>query len=393
MRTGVKIAIWVAASVAAVVVAGGGVLAYANRPLSQSEADAAINERLVDTVTKNDTVSAALFAAYDGRTGELHEYAAGTSSTKPATTDSPFHAASVGKTMLAAVYAQLVDEGRITLDDPISEHLDAETLDGLFTVDGTDHSGEVTFRHLLGHTSGIADYFEGPVLRGPSMIDIVTDDPDRAFTPEDLLAFSRENQTPVAAPGEEFAYSDTGYILLGLALERIEQQPYADTLHERIFAPLDMRDSHLLTDHGTGTDILPLTVRGVDLSDRAALSVDWAGGGVVTTLSDLVTFTRAFTSAELFSPEMLAELTTFTGQYDTGIHYGLGVMQFRFAELSPMLFSMTDMHGAVGSTGTYALYDPENDRIYVANYGSLDFAQKAIEELIQLRLLVERIAA
>ncbi len=70
----------------------------------------------------------------------------------------------------------------------------------------------------------------------------------------------------------------------------------------------------------------------------------------------------------------------------------MGVMQFRFSELSPLLFSMSDAHGAVGATGTYALYDPDSDTIYVANYGSLEFGQKAIEELVQLRLIVERVS-
>ncbi|PRX11468.1 hypothetical protein CLV67_13144 [Actinoplanes italicus] len=159
--------------------------------------------------------------------------------------------------------------------------------------------------------------------------------------------------------------SDTGYILLGLALERIERRPY-----------------------GKDGDVLAVTARGVDLSDRNAMSVDWAGGGVVTATSDLVTFIRAFTSAEIVSAGTLARLTDFEHEYEKGIHYGMGVMQFRFRELSPLLFSMPDAYGAVGATGTFALYDPAGDRIFVANYGSLEFGEKAIEELVGLRMIL-----
>ncbi|WP_328473372.1 beta-lactamase family protein [Actinoplanes sp. NBC_00393] len=392
MRKGTRIALGIAAGVVAVIVAGVGTLAVLNRPLSRAEVDEAIRERLHDTVAEHASVSSVLFATYDGRTGELHRYAAGTvsaDSAEPARVDSRFHSASVGKTMLAAVYGQLVDEGRVTFADPVGKWLDAAVLDGLF-VEG--RAPEVTLGQLLSHTSGAADYFEGPVVSGPPMIELITTNPDRLFTPADLLAFSRDQQTPTAAPGTAFGYSDTGYVLLGLALEKIEGRPYAEILERRVFTPLGMPDSDLLTDYGVDADVLAVTARGVDLSTRNAMSVDWAGGGVVTTTADLVTFMRAFTSGELVSAPTLARLTAFEHEFEPGIRYGMGVMQFRFSELSPLLFSMSDAYGAVGATGTYALYDPEGDTYFVANYGSLEFGEKAIEELVDLRLITDRLA-
>ncbi|WP_373873186.1 serine hydrolase [Actinoplanes italicus] len=106
-----------------------GLLAYLHRPLSQAGVDAAIQQRLQDTVTGNESVTGALFATYSGRTGALHRYAAGA-----ARVDSRFHSASVGKTMLAAVHGQLVDEGRVTFDDPVGRWLGATVLDGLFVA-------------------------------------------------------------------------------------------------------------------------------------------------------------------------------------------------------------------------------------------------------------------
>ena len=69
---------------------------------------------------------------------------------------------------------------------------------------------------------------------------------------------------------------------------------------------------------------------------QVPVSVDWAGGGVVTTMDDLLLFLRALTGNHLVSEETLAGLTTFEHDLDKGIGYGMGVMQLRFSELSPL---------------------------------------------------------
>jgi D-alanyl-D-alanine carboxypeptidase len=394
MRRRGKIIWGITGGVTALLVAGAGALAYANRPLSRDEVDQAVEDLLRGAVEDEPTLSSALLTVYSGTDDRLLQYAVGTEragSDVPARVDSPYHSASVGKTMLAAVYGQLVDEGVVSFDDQVATWLGPETLDGLFVVDGTDHASEVTVGQLLSHTSGVADYFEGPVTSGTPILQQIAADPDRLWTPQDLVAFSREHQEPVAAPGESFAYSDTGYVLLGLALERIEGAPYAQVLDDRLFTPLDMDDSRLMTEFGEGSGILALTADGVDLSERDALSVDWAGGGVVTTMDDLLTFLRALTGGDLVSDEVLADLTRFEHDVDRGIGYGMGMMRFRFSDLSPLLFSMSDAYGAVGATGTFALYDPTGDTYYVANFGSLDYREKAVEKLVQIRLLVDRL--
>ena len=386
LTLGKRIALSITAGVAALLVLATGALAVLNRPLSQTEIDEAIESRLAAAVADSDSVSSALFTVYSGATGEVRDYAVG------APAGSQYHAASVGKTMLAAAFGQLVDEGVLSFDHPVATWLDAETLDGLFVVDGVDYSAEVTVGQLLSHTSGIGDYFEGPVTSGKTMLELVTDDPDHLFAPHDLVAFTRDNQTPVGRPGQKFAYSDTGYILLGLALEKIEGASYADILDTRFFTPLGMTSSYLMTEFGTASDILPITVNGIDLSARNALSVDWAGGGVVTTTGDLLTFMRALEGGELVSEAVHAKLTTFAQKYDKGIYYGAGMMQFKFKELSPLLFTMTDVRGAIGSTGTFAMYDPSTGNFYIANFGSLEYTEKAIGELVEIRLILDRLA-
>ncbi|MGO4545106.1 serine hydrolase domain-containing protein [Paenibacillus sp. 2TAB23] len=389
MNIGIKILVGLIVLVAV----GIGLLAFLNRSISKEAVHEKIDKHITKVLEKNDSLSSVLLTIQSDQTDYMEQFAVGTKnhiSDQPAQTNSPYHAASVGKTMCAVVYGLLVDKGKISYDDKISSWLAPEILNGLFVIDGTDYSDQVTVKHLLSHTSGVADYFEGPVKRGKPILEIITSNPDLSFTPEELIAFTRENQEPVGRPGQQFNYSDTGYILLGLILEAIEEKPYSDILEERIFEPLGMKDSYLMFYHDEPADILGVYLNGIDYSDKNALSIDWSGGGVVTTMNDLLTFMRALEKGALLSDEVYKQMTDFNQRYEKGIYYGMGMMYFDFSELSFLLGSMTDVYGGVGATGTYILYDKKKDTFFIANFGSLDFAEKGIEELVKIRMIYDR---
>ncbi len=372
---------------------GFGMLAYMNRPISEEAVREEIQKHLEKLVDENDSLSSVLFTIYSGRTGYFQQFATGTkslSSERPVQTDSQYHSASVGKTMNATIFGMLVDEGRISYDDTIRTWLDDNILEGLFVLNGTDYSDQVTIRHLLKHTSGVGDFFGDPMKSGKTMKELITDNPDLLFTPEELIAFTREHQKPVGKPQQQFHYSDTGYILLGLILEAIEGKPYSDILKERIFEPLDMKDSYLMFYQEEPADILGIYVNGIDFSKRNALSIDWSGGGIVTTMDDLLTFMMALVNGDLVSDEVYQQMTDFSESFDKGIYYGMGMMYFDFSELSFLLGSMTNVYGGMGITGTYMFYDQEKDTYFIANFGSLDFMKKSIEELIKIRMLYDR---
>ncbi|MUT64684.1 serine hydrolase [Paenibacillus sp. NEAU-GSW1] len=390
MRLAIKILIGVIIAAAI----GLGVLAFINRPISKEAVHAKIEQHLTKVVEENDSLSSALLTIYSKKTGNLEQFAVGTAhknSEQPVGIDSPYHSASIGKTMLAAVCGILVDEGKISYDDKIGDWLNADILKGLFVIDGADYSDQVTIRQLLSHTSGVGDYFEGPVKKGRPMLEMITAEPDHRFTPEELLAFTRENQEAAGKPGQQFYYSDTGYILLGLMLEAIEGKSYSAILDENLFEPLGMNDSYFMFDNDDEpSDIIGIYANGMDLSGKKALSVDWAGGGVVTTMNDLLTFITALENGSLLSDEVYSQMTDFSHRYEKGIYYGMGMMKFDFSELSFLLGSMTDVYGAVGATGTYALYDKKTETVFIANFGSLDFTEKSIEELVKIRMIYDR---
>lgn len=85
-------------------------------------------------------------------------------------------------------------------------------------------------------------------------------------------------------------------------------------------------------------------------------------------------------------------MTDFSNIYTKGIYYGMGMMYFDFSELSLLLklSSMTDLYGGVGVTGTYMLYDKEKDTYFIANFGSLDYGEKGLEELVKIRMIYDR---
>lgn len=366
-----------------------------NRPISKAAVSEEINTRLTKIVEKDKTLSSALLTIYSNKTGYFEQFAVGTKnqySELPVQIDSRYHSASIGKTMCATVFGILSDEGKINLNDKISSWLDDDILKGLFVVDGTDYSDQVTLKHLLSHTSGIGDYFEGPVKSGKPMLEIISSNPDLLFTPEELIAFTRENQMPVGKPGQQFYYSDTGYILLGFILEAIEEKPYSAILEDRIFQPLGMTESYFMFYNDKPTDIIGIYMNEIDFSNKNALSIDWAGGGVVTTMNDLLTFMMALENGTILSDDVYSQMTDFSNIYTKGIYYGMGMMYFDFSELSLLLklSSMTDVYGGVGATGTYMLYDKEKDTYFIANFGSLDYGEKGLEELVKIRMIYDR---
>ncbi|PKM49145.1 MAG: serine hydrolase [Firmicutes bacterium HGW-Firmicutes-7] len=389
MKFGFKILVGIIILILVVI----GLVVYLNRPISKEKVNAEINKHLIKVVNKNESLTSALLTIYSNKTGYFEQFAVGTknlSSDRQVEKDSQFHAASVGKTICATVFGMLVDEDKISYDDKISTLLNDDILEGLFVVEGSNYSDQVTIRHLLSHTSGVGDYFEDPVISGKTMMELIIDNPDHLFTPEELIAFTRDHQQPIGKPGQKFHYSDTGYILLGLILETIEEKPYDAILVDRIFKPLDMEDSYLMFYNDEPADILGIYINGMDYSNNNALSIDWSGGGVVTTMKDLLAFMMALENGELLSGEVYKQMTDFNESFDKGIYYGMGMMYFDFSELSFMLGSMTDVYGGMGSTGVYMFYDKGKDTYFIANYGSLDFTEKSIEELIKIKMIYDR---
>lgn len=320
-----------------------------------------------------------------------------------------FHGASVGKLLTATLVMQAVADGAFTVDTPLTALLPHDELAGLFDTTGSpDAAGGATVHHLLTHTAGVADYFEGPVTTGRPMLELVVDEPDRFWTPRDLLDFSRERQRPVGRPGQRFRYSDTGYILLGRLLEESSGRAFHDLLHERIFDPVGMADSSLMfssrcardggpalpPDAGPlgGAVIAPVRLGRREVTDHRSLSCDWAGGGVVTTPPDLLAFSDALHHGRLISTEHLAYLAEPRNRFRPGIRYGAGTMEVRFEGLSPFLRGLPRPVGHIGILATHVFHDPVHDAEIALNFGSTREMVRSFRTLVEIERALQRAA-
>ncbi|MGW5877920.1 serine hydrolase domain-containing protein [Nocardiopsis terrae] len=289
----------------------------------------------------------------------------------------PFHAASVGKLMTAALIARLTEEGRFDFTTPLGALLPPGDLTDLPAAPGADVAADVTVEHLLTHTSGIPDYFEPPGrVRTAASSSAVAADRDRRWRPADLL--DQVRGLPAAGfPGERFHYADTGYVLLGRIAEEAAGGRFSDLLRERVLDPVGMAGASTPYDPDDAPedlaelDVAPFWLDGHELSRAHSVSIDWACGGVVGTAEDFLRFQRALHGGRLVSPESLEHLLRPRRRFRRGIRYGAGAMTLRFGEfLPPLMRGLPEPVGHNGVWATHLYHYPEQDAHVVLNFHS-----------------------
>jgi D-alanyl-D-alanine carboxypeptidase len=290
--------------------------------------------------------------------------------------EQPFHIASIGKLFTVVLIFQLIETGKIKLDTKISKVLNPETLKNLFVIDGVDYSHEVSIEELLSHTSGIADYFESIDNNEKSLLNEIQKQPDKFWTPKEILEFTKNNQKPIARPKEKFHYSDTGYIILGLIIEKITNKSFEKNMEEKIFSPLGMKNSYvyLRSEPINKTKIAPVSTMMLgskNVTNYKSISADWAGGGIVSTTQELLIFYKALLNGKLISKENYHSLRG-KNKFLDGIYYGKGLMTVRFQDMSFLMPKTPDLYGHSGLLGTLLFYSPEYDSYIIANLGSTE---------------------
>lgn len=291
--------------------------------------------------------------------------------------DRPFHSASVGKLMTATLIITLVEQGRFSFTDPIGSLLPASDVTGLPAASGVDVGTDVTVEHLLTHTSGVPDFFEPP--RGTetaASFRTITTERDRLWRPAELLDQARL-LPPVGRPGEHFHYADTGYVLLGRIAEEATGERFSTLMRERIFVPGGMVNASTPYDPDdepedlAELDVAPCWIDGRELSRARSVSLDWAGGNIVSTAEDLVNFQRALHGGRLISRFHLEYLARPRRRFRRGIHYGAGTMTLRFGEfLPPLMRGLPEPVGHNGFWATHMFYYPDQDAHVVLNFHS-----------------------
>jgi len=229
----------------------------------------------------------------------------------PLPADSQYEIGSNTKMMTSAIIFQLQEEGVLSTSDPVSKWL--PDLAALFP-----NGDKITIDLLLSHTSGLHDYFD--VKASDGAIEDGTHDKamlTRAFTPEELVKRVADSGQSYFAPGAagKWMYSNTGYALLGLIIEKATGKSYEENLRTRIFEPLGLKHTYLLTGqpkpgtlpHAYFTPPFDYT------TDEWNASQGGAAGAVVSTPEEFATFLKALFTGKLFkqasTPKLMQEHT------------------------------------------------------------------------------------
>lgn len=303
-----------------------------------------------------------------------------------------FHSASAGKLATSMAIAKAIESSLLDWSTKASSVLPKGRLDGLFVSHQQDHQEDVTIAHLLGHTSGVKDYFEGKSKGQKPLVDRAIRDRTHRFTVDEMIDFTKHHQTPVGIPGQKFYYSDTGYLLLGKIAEAVWKRPLHQVFRDVIFDPLGMKDTGLCFYDPAfdATMLAPVVVKGVELSQAESLSVDWAGGGLFTTTSDLAKFLKGIVSGRLIEPSTLQKMAVFEHPFRAGMVYGLGLMEMQFEKLFFLLKGLPRLIGHTGILGVHAWIDPLTMDVYVINVGDASKISVSFQLLIQLIMTVRK---
>ncbi|GAB92121.1 peptidase S12 family protein [Gordonia rhizosphera NBRC 16068] len=283
----------------------------------------------------------------------------------PVSLDDHVRIGSNTKTWTATVTLQLAQEGKLAVTDPVSKYRA-----------GVPNGDNITIEQLLNMRSGLYNYSETPQVN-----EALDNDPQRVWTPDELLAIAFENQ-PYFPPGEGYHYSNTNYVLLGLIAEKLDDKPLAEVYQDRIFKPAgltstvfpELPDTSLPDpySHGYfyGTNMLTINDPALPEDMQAAAkngslapadvtnnnpSWTWAAGGGISTANDLATWAEALADGKMLDQQMqqqrMASIQSSDPSNPSAAGYGWGL-----AKMGPMYGHTGELPGYNSFMGS----DPEN---------------------------------
>jgi D-alanyl-D-alanine carboxypeptidase len=299
--------------------------------------------------------------------------------------DQPFYIASISKLFTAVLFGQLVEQGFCTYEDKISRYIDEDILKNLHIYKEKDYTDEIRIKHLLNNTSGLHDFLEDKPNKGKTMPDLLVVEPNRTWTPRTTIDWAKENMKSHFPPGEGFHYSDTGYHLLGFIIEKITGMPFPEVLRKNIFEPLDMKHSHFSRTEPmekSPYEVAKLYMRNTDITNNESLGILFAGGGIVSTTSDLLKFMKALVNGKVLEKETIETMKRDCGKFFLGIDYGYGVMNIKTVPV--LMPAKYNSWGNAGSTGSFMFYHPATDAYIIGTMNQFGYGQKGIRFMLQI---------
>ena len=294
-------------------------------------------------------------------------------------------AGSIVKTFTAVTLLLLQEEGKLDLDDKISEYLDESKLNGL------PNAKEATIRQILQHSSGIPNYITSLNFQTASLNDL-----EKVWQPNELVDYARE-QDALFALGSDVSYSNTGYILAGDLISVVEGQPFYKVFEEKIFTPLKLNYTSFAAENPVPDNL----IRGyVDLYSNlnvinSTYYSGWdyftADGGLISNPYDLNKFAQALFGGNVISASSMSEMLDWIppneqDEENFETFYGLGTFKINTK------FGMAYIHSgdAIGYFASMVYFPTHETTITWAsngNYGKIDdFTQskEAMERIFEV---------
>lgn len=290
-------------------------------------------QQLLDAAAHKYNIPGSIIAIRDdqGRTWKTTNGYADIALRTPIQSNMLFRMGSNTKTYVGTLVLQLADAGKLALDDPVNKYLKEEMTAYLPSYDGD----AITLRHLLRHTSGIAN-FTLDADWGNAFIS----DPSKQYFPQELLMIADKlSKAPTAPKFGSFFYSNTNYILLGLIVRKASGMVYENALRNAIFLPWGMEatyapplgDASLKAPFSRGywEDGETGTLHDVTLRDSSTV---WSSGNLVTSITDLVRWGELLGRGTLLASATQAQRLQ-TVPMDDHLNYGLGIVRDSSANL------------------------------------------------------------
>jgi len=314
--------------------------------------DAGLKLRLIDAIdswmSDREIPVPGLSLAIRRSDGSLLTVARGVSNLKTGdelSTADYFRIGSISKTITAATVLQMVEDGLLGLDDPVSKYL-GDWLPG-YVINGVDYGSRVTVRQILGHTDGFKEY-----AWDLGFYDSTSQRLDRAFDPREIVDWGLQ-QGPQFVPGEGYNYNTVGPVAAGLLIEAVSGRRADQEIRSRLFEPLSLQHIFLppaeippvpivhgyavaglrdildalpaldplkadaSIDGGTYFDIMAAPQEALD-------SVGWTGGGVESQAGDLAILFASLFDGTLLSPESIDAMTTPNPYASYGLSLDIG---------------------------------------------------------------------
>jgi len=263
--------------------------------LPVADAEAAALQAAVDRARATFGLNAlAIGVSVDGQRGWSGASGLAPDGRTPLTGDSPFAIASVTKTFTAAIVLQLVEEEKVLLSAPVTDY-----LPGLAVAEG------VTVEQLLNHSSGIADLLAPMRTR-------LNAEPSRLWRPDEVVALVGPSRF---APGSDWGYSNTNYVIAGMLVEAVSGNLFADELQRRITGPLGLDSTLFPPAPGVGY-----------MLGASWTSAFWTSAALASDADDLVRWGDALYGGVIVGPASLHQMLDFNAD-----GYGLGAERYTIA--------------------------------------------------------------